>query len=80
MTKELMQTLVKLYEKLSASNKIFLMKYLFNMKMTKGGSVVDHLNEFNMVTSQLSCVKFNFDEEIRALLFCILCLKAKIAW
>ena len=31
--KELMETLEKLYEKPSASNKVFLMKHLFNMKI-----------------------------------------------
>ena len=41
------------------------------MKMSQGGFVVDHLNEFNMLTSQLSSVKVNFDDEVRALL--ILC-------
>jgi hypothetical protein len=40
-----------------ASNKVFLMKRLFNMKMSEGGSVADHLNEFNTVTNQLSSVK-----------------------
>jgi hypothetical protein len=54
-----------------ASNKVFLMKILFNMKMLEGGSVADHLNEFNMVTNQLSFVKVDFDDEVRALL--ILC-------
>ena len=39
--------------------------------MTEGGFVADHLNEFNTITSQLSSVGINFDEEIRALL--ILC-------
>ena len=48
---ELMQTLVKLYEKPSTSNKVFLMKHLFNMKMVEGGSIADHLNEFNTITS-----------------------------
>ena len=48
---ELMQTLAKLYEKPSALNKVFLMKHLFNMKMTEGGSIADHLNEFNTITS-----------------------------
>ena len=38
------------------------------MKMSKGGSVADHLNEFNTITSQLSYVKVNFDDEVRALL------------
>ena len=33
MKEELMKTLVKLYKKPSASNKVFLMKRLFNMKM-----------------------------------------------
>ena len=41
------------------------------MKMAEGGFVIDHLNEFNTVTSQLSSMSVNFDEEIRALL--ILC-------
>jgi hypothetical protein len=32
--KEMMDALAKLYEKPSASNKVFLMKRLFNMKMS----------------------------------------------
>ena len=66
-----MQTLTKLYEKISASNKLFLMKCLFNMKIEEGGSIVDNLNEFNIVTSQLSSVSINFEDGIRGLL--ILC-------
>ena len=69
--KDLMKTLATLYEKPSASNKVFLMKHLFNMKMVEGGSITNHLNEFNTVTSQLPSMGVNFDEEIRALL--ILC-------
>ena len=68
---ELMETLARLYEKHSTLNKVFLMKYLFNIKMVEGGSIVDHLNEFNIVTSQLSSMGINLDEKIRALL--ILC-------
>jgi hypothetical protein len=66
-----METLAKLYEKPSTSNKVFLMKRLFNMNMLEGGSVADHLNEFNTVTNQLSYVKVDFDDEVRDLL--ILC-------
>jgi hypothetical protein len=69
--KELMDALAKLYENPLTSNKVFLMKILFNMKMSKGGSLANHLNEFNMVTNQLSSVKVEFDDEVRALL--ILC-------
>ena len=51
MTKELMETLVKLYEKPSASNKVFRMKHLFNIKLVDGGSIVDHFNDYNTITS-----------------------------
>jgi hypothetical protein len=70
-TKGLMDALAKLYEKPLVSNKVFLLKILFNMKMSEGGSVVDHLNEFNTITNQLSSIKVDFDDEVRALL--ILC-------
>jgi hypothetical protein len=70
-TKDLMDALAKLYEKPSSLNKVFLMKRLFNMKMSEGGSIADHLNEFNTVTNQLSSIKVDFDDEVRALL--ILC-------
>ena len=51
-----MLALEKLYDKPSSSNKVFLMKHLFIMKMLERGYVVDHLNEFNTVTDQLSYV------------------------
>ena len=50
-TEDFIKTLATLYEKPSASNKVFLMKRLFNIKMAKGGSTTDHLNEFNTITS-----------------------------
>ena len=67
-TEGVMSALSKLYEKLSASNKVFLMKHLFNMNMSKGGSIADHLNEFNTLTSQLSYVKVRFEDVFRSLL------------
>ena len=68
---DFMQKLAKLCEKPSTSNKVFLMKCLFSMKMSEGGYVADHLNEFNIVTKQLNSVKVNFDDEVRDLI--ILC-------
>ena len=47
------------------------MKQLFNIKMSKGGSISNHLNEFHIVTNQLSYVGVNFDDEVRDIL--ILC-------
>jgi hypothetical protein len=41
------------------------------MKISEGGSVVDHLNELNTVTNRPSSIKLDFDYEVRALL--ILC-------
>jgi hypothetical protein len=66
-TKELMDALDKLYEKPLVSNNVFLMKRLFNMNILEGGYVAYHLNEFNMDTNQLSSVKVDFDDEVRAL-------------
>ena len=70
-TKGVMSTMDKLYEKPSASNKVFLMKHLFNMNMLEGVYVANHFNEFNTVTNQLSSVGVKFDDEVRVLL--ILC-------
>ena len=47
---DLMKTLATLYENPYASNKVFLMNRLFNMKMAEGGSIIDHLNEFETIT------------------------------
>ncbi|KAK3004773.1 hypothetical protein RJ639_018308 [Escallonia herrerae] len=63
-TAALMQELEKLYEKPSNSN-----KRLFNMRMSENGFVVNHLNDFNGVTTQVETVGINFDDEIKALLF-----------
>jgi len=43
------------------------MKKLFNLKMVESESVVERLNEFNMLTSQLKSIEINFNDEIRAL-------------
>ena len=62
-----MKALSSMYEKPSANNKVHLMKKLFNLKMVESGSVAQHLNKFNTNTNQLSSVKIDFDDEIRAL-------------
>ena len=57
-----------MYEKSSAMNKVYLMQKLFNLQMSEGGSIVDHINEFNMIVSQLSLVEIIFYDEIKALI------------
>ncbi len=44
------------------------MRRLFNLRMNEGASVAQHLNELNTVTTQLSSVEIEFDEEVRALI------------
>ena len=56
------------------------MKRFFNMKMSEGGFVPNHLDDFNMVTNQLSFVGVKFDDEIRALLILCSLPKSRMAW
>jgi len=67
-TEGLWKKLHDLYEKNTASNKVFLMKKLYNLKMKEGASVTKHLNAFNIITNQLAFVKIILDNEIRAIL------------
>ena len=67
-TSNLVKALSNMYEKLSAMNKVYLMRRLFNLQMSEGGSIVDHINEFNMIISQLSSMEINFEDEIKALI------------
>ena len=67
-TMDLMKALSSMYEKLSANNKVYLMKKLFNLKKAKGTPVTQHLNEFNTITNQLSTVGIEFDNEVHALI------------
>ena len=52
----MMQVLAEMYEKPSVNNKVYLMKKLFNLRMSKSGLVVEHLNNFNTVVNQLVSV------------------------
>jgi len=56
-TQDLVAALSKMYEKPSASNKIFFMKKLFNLKMTDSGRVAEHLNEFNTLRASWNLLR-----------------------
>ncbi|GJV63142.1 retrovirus-related pol polyprotein from transposon TNT 1-94 [Tanacetum coccineum] len=64
----LLKALSNMYEKPSASNKVFLIRQLVNTKMNEGASVADHVNEFNSILSRLTSVDIKFDDEVQALL------------
>ncbi|KAE8697282.1 omega-6 fatty acid desaturase, endoplasmic reticulum isozyme 1 [Hibiscus syriacus] len=67
-TTGLMTALSSMYEKLSTLNKVHLMRRLFNLRMTEGASVAQHLNELNTITTQLTVssssgnIKLKFDD------------------
>ena len=67
-TSNMLKALLNIYKKSSVMNKWYLMRRLFNLQMSEGGSVADHINEFNMIVSQLSSVDINFKNEIKALI------------
>lgn len=64
----LIATRTKMYEKYSASNMVFLMKRLLNIKMLDRSSMAEHLNNFIIVMNQLCSVGIKFDDEVRTLL------------
>ncbi|KAK9133630.1 hypothetical protein Scep_013158 [Stephania cephalantha] len=66
-TQDVMKALTRMYEKPSASNKVFLMKRLFNMKKPESRPIQEHLSDFNTITSQLESVGIIFDNEVLAL-------------
>ena len=47
----LRKKLCSTYEKETASNKVYLMKRLFELQMKEGTSMALHLNEFNIIFS-----------------------------
>ncbi|KAE8705427.1 Endomembrane protein 70 protein family isoform 1 [Hibiscus syriacus] len=67
-TAGLMAALSSMYEKPSASNKVHLMRRIFNLRMAEGASMAQYLNELNTITTQLSSVEIEFDDEVRALI------------
>jgi hypothetical protein len=62
-TKDLWEKLGKLYQSKSLVNKLFLRKKLYNLRMRDGDSVVEHLNAFNTVVSQLVSVDIKISDE-----------------
>ena len=56
-TVELWKKLHDLYEKNTTSNKVFLMKKLYNLKMKEGASVAEHLNELTSLPVSLPLLK-----------------------
>ena len=67
-THGLIKALSNMYEKPSASNKVYLIRLLFATRLNEGDCVADHVNEFNSILSRLTSVDIKFDDEVQALL------------
>ena len=67
-TSGMLKALSNIYEKPWAMNKVYLMRRLFNLQMSETGFVFYHINEFNMIVSQLNSVDINFEDESKALI------------
>ena len=66
-TKAVWDKLCANYESKSASNKVYLMKKLFDMRMKEGTNVTTHLNDFNVIFTQLVSQGLDFGEEIKCI-------------
>jgi hypothetical protein len=62
-TKDLWDTLGKLYQSKSLVNKLFLRNKLYNLRMRDGDSVEEHLSSFNNVVSQLVSIAIKISDE-----------------
>ena len=62
-TKYLWDKLGTLYQSKSLVNKLFLRKKLYNLRMRDGDLVVEHLNAFNTVVSQLVSIEIKISDE-----------------
>jgi hypothetical protein len=72
-TKELWDKFGNLYQSKSLVNKLFLQKNLYHLRMEYGDSVIEHLNAFNTLVSQLGFVNITIAEEDKCItLLCYL--------
>ena len=62
-TTELWSRIETLYMMKSLSNKLYLKKQLYGLRIKEGTTVLEHLNFFNKVISKLLTVDVKIDEE-----------------
>ena len=55
------------YEQNTPSNKAFLIRKLFNLRMKENGSVAHHINDFESTFAQMHAQHINLDDELKAI-------------
>ena len=63
----LWQKLCSTYEKNTASNKVFCMRSLYNLKMKESANVASHLNEFDSLFACIRSQNMNIDDKMKAI-------------
>ncbi|KAK2969245.1 hypothetical protein RJ640_003479 [Escallonia rubra] len=64
----LWQKLEKIYMSKSLSNRLYLKKDLYQLRMDEGSDLGDHISEFNRLVSQLSSIDVKLEEEDQGIL------------
>ena len=65
---DLWAKLESIYKKKSFSNRLYIKKRMFTLKMLEGSSLDDHLDEFNKVCDTLETINASFSDEDKTLL------------
>ena len=66
--KEVWEKLEGLYMRKNLTNKLYEKKQLYSLHMKGGLDLLEHLNTFNMLNTQLSSFEVNYEDEDKALL------------
>ena len=66
--KKVWEKLEVLYIRKELRNKLHVRKQLYSLHMKKGLDLLEHLNIFNMLNTQLSSFGVNYEDEYKALL------------
>src|SRR4051812_47791045 len=67
-TAELWSRMESLYIKKSFSNKLYMKKQLYCLRIAEGTPILQHLNVFNKIVSDLLALEVKLEEENKALI------------
>lgn len=62
------EDIFEIYQTKSLSNKLYLKRCLYYLKLKDGDSIVDHLNTFNFIINQLAWVVVKIEEDYNYIL------------
>ena len=64
-TKEVWEKLEGLYMRKNLMNKLYVKKHLYSLHIKEGSDLLEHLNMFNMLNTQLSSFGVNYEDEVK---------------